>query len=218
MLIQGQVGPSSTQSVLPGSTPAVRLGQQGDLVASQLHGRYYETTYRNNVFSLSLNNVATGSTLTAYVGASGGTPALAVYNPPGSGKNLVPLMASYNNVVSAGTSAATVAWALWYGPTVAITQATLSPALNQASLQATGSSSIGYKNVATTSSTALTNAYNIGYYYWASAVGAFQSTPTLADLFGSVVIPPGSMMALGASAAATAATWQCNLIWEEVPV
>ena len=214
MLIQGQVGPSSTQSVAAGATPAVRLGQQGDMVVSELHGRYYEAAYRNNVFSLALT---TAATITAYVGGAAGTPAVAVYNPPGSGKNLVPLMASYNNVVAA-SGAGTVSWALWYGLTAAITQTSLQPPVNQASLQTSGASAIGYRQSALTSSTALTNAYNLGYYYWATAAGAFQSGPTVIDLAGSVIIPPGSMMALGGSAALTSATWQCNLLWEEVPV
>ena len=39
MIIQGQVGPAAVQSIQPGTTPAVRLGQLGDVVVSELHGR-----------------------------------------------------------------------------------------------------------------------------------------------------------------------------------
>ena len=51
MLIQGQVGPSTPQSVAPGTPVAVRQGQLGDVVVSELHGRYYEQAYRKNLFA-----------------------------------------------------------------------------------------------------------------------------------------------------------------------
>lgn len=214
MLIQGQVGPSSTQSITPGATPAMRQGQLGDVIVSELHGRYYEQAYRGNLFTLS---VSTAAAITAYIGAAGGTPALAVYNPPNSGKNLVPIQAGYNNVVAA-SAAGTVSWALWYGPTAAITQATLTYPVNNATLNRVGSVTQCFTNVALTSSTALLNAHPIGYYYWATAAGAFQSGPTFVDINGSFIVPPGTMMALGGSAALTSATWIASLVWEEVPI
>ena len=55
MLIQGQVGPASPQSVQPGTPTAVRQGQLGDVVVSELHGRYYEQAYRQNIFTLSVS-------------------------------------------------------------------------------------------------------------------------------------------------------------------
>lgn len=214
MLIQGQVGPSSTQSNTPGATPAIRQGQLGDVIVTELHGRYYEQAYRGNLFTLS---VSTAAAITAYTGAAGGTPQLAVYNPPNSGRNLVPIQAGYNNVVAA-SAAGTVSWALWYGPTVAITQTTLTYPVNNYTLNRVGSVAQCFTNIALTSSTALTNAYPIGYYYWATAAGAFQSGPTFVDINGSFIIPPGTMMALGGSAALTSATWIGSLTWEEVPI
>ena len=74
MLIQGQVGPSSTQSSSPGTNPAVRQGQLGDVIVTELHGRYYEQAYRGNLFTLS---VSTAAAITAYTGAAAGTPQLA---------------------------------------------------------------------------------------------------------------------------------------------
>lgn len=214
MLIQGQVGPSSTQSSSPGTNPAVRQGQLGDVITSNLHGAYYEQAYRGNVFTLS---VSTAAAITAYTGAAGGTPQLAVYNPPNSGRNIVPIQAGYNNVVAA-SGAGTVSWALWYGPTVPITQTTLTYPVNNATLNRVGSVTQCFTNVALTSSTALVNAYPIGFYYWATAAGAFLGGPTLVDINGSFICPPGTMMALGGSAALTSATWIGSLTWEEVPL
>jgi len=214
MLIQGQVGPSSTQSVSPGATPAIRQGQLGDVIVTELHGRYYEQAYRGNLFTLS---VSTAATITAYVGGAAGTPMLAVYNPANSGKNIVPIQAGFNNVVAA-SGAGTVSFALWFGPTVAITQTTLTNPVNNATLNRTGSVSQSFTNQALTSSTALTNAYPIGFYYWASAAGVAIGAPTFVDINGSFICPPGTMMALGGSAALTSATWIGSLTWEEVPI
>ena len=51
MLIQNQVGPvATTTSIAPGVQSPARAGQLGDTIVSELHGRYYETTYRRNHF------------------------------------------------------------------------------------------------------------------------------------------------------------------------
>jgi hypothetical protein len=214
MLVQGQVGQPTTTSIAAGTAQSIRQGQLGDIVVSELHGRYYEQAYRNNLFNLS---VTTAAAITAYTGAAGGTPQIAVYNPIGSGKNAVILYASFANIVAA-SAAGTVAWSLYFGPTAAITQTTTSSAVNMGTLQKTGSVMTGFTNVALTSSTALTNNIPIGFYYWATAAGAFNSAPTMVDLGGSLVVPPGTMVALGGSAALTSATWIGSLTWEEVPI
>ena len=51
MLTQNQVGPvATTASIAPGTLTPGRAGNLGDLIVSELHGRYYEQTYRRNVF------------------------------------------------------------------------------------------------------------------------------------------------------------------------
>lgn len=214
MLIQGQVGPAAVQSLSSGTNPTIRLGQLGDMVVSELHGRYYEQAYRGSVFSLS---VSTAAAITAYVGAAAGQPQIAVYNPVGSGKNLAILQASYNNVVAA-SAAGTVAWGIWFGPTAAPTAATNAVATNMSTLQKAGSITSCWTNTALTGSTALVNQYPAGFYYWATAAGAFQVGSPIAEPAGSIIVPPGCMFALGGTAALTSATWTGNITWEEVPV
>jgi hypothetical protein len=163
--------------------------------------------------------VATAAAITAYSGGAAGQPQIAVWNPTSSGKNLLVLAANYANVVAA-SAAGTVTWGLYYGPTANIT-ATASTAypMNQLTLQSTGSVAKAYVNTALTSSTALTNVVPLGAYYWATAAGAVmasQTSPT--EIPGWLLIPPGSMVALGGSAALTSATWQGNLVWAEIPV
>src|SRR5258705_269381 len=52
MQIQTLVGQPAANA--DGAAPQVRAGRLGDLIHSQLHGRYYEQTSRGNVFSAAL--------------------------------------------------------------------------------------------------------------------------------------------------------------------
>lgn len=212
MLLQNVVG----QPAAGGNNAIVngRSGQLGDAIVSELHGRYYETTYRGNGFLLS---VSTAAAVTAYAGAAAGTPMLALFNPVGSGKNAVLTKVAIGNVVAA-SAAGTVAFGLYFGTTAAITQATtVAPWAMNSQLQS-GSVMTGFRNVALTSGSAASNVIPVATYYWATAAGAALVTGGPIDLEGSIIIPPGSYVALGGSAALTSATWIGSMQWEEVPV
>lgn len=207
--IVGQPSSGGANAILSG-----RAGQLGDVIVSELHGRYYETTYRGNSFLLS---VSAAAAVTAFSGAAGGTPMLALFNPSGSGRNAVLSKVSVGNVVAA-SAVGTVSFALWFGATAAITQATTVTPWNMGTQLQSGSVVTGFRNVALTSSTAATNAIALSSYYWATAAGVGLVSNGVVDLEGAVIIPPGSYCALGGSAALTSATWIGSLQWEEVPV
>lgn len=212
MLLQnivGQPAAGANNALLNG-----RAGQLGDSIVSELHGRYYETNYRGNVFMLS---VSTAAAVTAYTGGAAGTPMLALFNPVGSGRNLVILKASFANVVAA-SAGGTVTFGLYFGTTATITQATTVAPWSMVTQQQSGSVATGFRNVALTSGSAASNVIALGSYYWATAAGAALVSGGPVDLEGSVIIPPGAYVALGGSAALTSATWIGSLQWEEVPV
>jgi hypothetical protein len=211
-IIQNIVGPISNATA--NAVVNGRSGQLGDAIVSQLHPRYYETTYRGNGFLLS---VSTAAAVTAYSGGAAGTPMLAVFNPAGSGKNAVVTKASIGNVVAA-SGAGTATFGLWFGTTAAITQATVVTPWSMSTQLQSGSVMTGFRNVALTSGSAANNVIPIASYYWATAAGAALVTGGPIDLEGSLIIPPGSYVALGGSAALTSATWIGSLQWEEVPV
>ena len=211
-IIQNVVGPiasSTANAVVNG-----RSGQLGDAIVSQLHPRYYETNYRNNLFGLS---VSTAAAVTAYAGGAAGTPMLCVFNPTGSGKNAVILKANVGSVVAA-SAAGTVSFGLWFGTTAAITQATVVTPWSMSTQLQSGSVMTGFRNVALTSGSAASNVIPVVSYYWATAAGVGQVTGEPVDLEGSLIIPPGCYVALGGSSALTSATWIGSLQWEEVPV
>jgi hypothetical protein len=207
--IVGQPAAGANNAILNG-----RSGQLGEAIVQELHGRYYETTYRGNSFLLS---VSTAAAVTAYTGGAAGTPMLAIFNPVGSGRNAVINKVSIGSVVSA-SSAGTVAFGLYFGTTATITQAATVTPWNMATQQQSGSVMTGFRNVALTSSTAASNAVALASYYWATAAGVGNVSPAVTDLEGAIIIPPGSYLALGGSAALTSATWIGSLQWEEVPV
>ena len=52
MIAETIVGPAATTTSIGASTQIkARSGQLGDLIVSELHGRYYETNYRRNLFA-----------------------------------------------------------------------------------------------------------------------------------------------------------------------
>ena len=96
----GQVGPvASTISLSPGTQNPLRLGNMGEQIASHLHGRAYEQTYRERRFG-ACNQAAvamTAAMATTYTG-------LAIANPAGSGFNLSMERFSYANTVAVPTA------------------------------------------------------------------------------------------------------------------
>ena len=80
MQVQSQVGPiATTQSIAPGTVVALRSGQLGDTIVSELHGRFYEQTYRGNVYTGGITAVTALSTNTITLTATT-TPILGLWN------------------------------------------------------------------------------------------------------------------------------------------
>lgn len=214
MPVTGQVGLVPSNRAGAGASalqmPLTEFGM------SEIMPRYHAMNWSGQVFSASL---FTAAAISAYIGAAGGTPAIGIFNPTNSGKNLIPLFANYANVVAA-SAAGTVAWGLYYGPTATITgTASTTYPVSQLSLVKGASVASAFVNAALTSSTAATSFIPMGAYYWATAAGAALVTPPVPYEFaGQLVIPPGSYMALGGSANLTSATWQAFLSWAELPI
>lgn len=175
------------------------------------HGRYFDTTMRGNVFSLNVN----GAAATAFVGASGGTPLIGIYNPANSGKMYSLLGVSLGLRTSGSTTAAATPFNLWGGPSVAPTGTRTNPT-SLSSLTTSGSNALGFVNTAMTGSTAINQIYPLGTYYWASAAGAVIAS-NFVDLMGLAIAIPGNLLAVGAAIVVTTAAYDATVIWEEIP-
>lgn len=216
MLLALQVGP---QVAADGSYPNARGGKAGDVVISELQGRYYEQNYRGNSFFLSVAAAAG----TAYTGAAGGTPLLALINPLGSGKNLV-LKTVAISVVASATGAGMTQFRLYGGPFTATSTGTLTTGRSALTFATGGSVAIAVSNAALTSQTpALNYIITIGTYQFAVQLTSGGPTfmlcpPILWDAGGQVIIQPGAMIALGAVTIPTAMTNDATIFWDEIPI
>lgn len=220
MQIQGSVGAPSA-SFAPGSTPTMRQGQLGDLVVSELHGKYYEQNYRGNLYSAGMTSTALSAntiTLTATT-----TPIIGVWNPVGSGKNLVILKAKCQMTVAGNSAVAPGAfvWATSIGNAAISTGIT---PLNRSTLAAAGSVGKGF-NISTaltglSANLVIQNAAGFGTLLAAQGATASPiiSGDPVEEFDGSLIVPPGGVLALLNTVSTTTISVASMLLWEEVPI
>ena len=185
------------------ATITARGGRQGETIVSQLHGRYYEQTYRNNMFSIhtqGTNVTTTAALATTFTG-------LAISNPAGSGVNLV--INKFNAVQFAVGVAGTIG--LMGG--VGVLAASLTP---QSRNIGSGAVSKALASAGATISTPLLIS-TFGSVGSAATTAYGLENGIVIFIEGSVIVPPGSFIASYTSTAQTSA-FQFGFVWEEVPI
>lgn len=211
-----------------GTTPTARGGRTGEAILSELHGRFYEQNSRGGVFSggMALTSINASSFTTGTLSASC-TPVAGVWNPSTAIVNLVILQATLGVTMTAlqATGCGPFVWASSVGNTAISTGNT---PLNRKTLVAAGSSAKDMTGVALTG---LTNALTVKF---GSALGGGSATSTAflatqagpqtqqasasENIDGSIIVPPGGVLALLATATPVAHSAVSSLIWEEVAV
>jgi hypothetical protein len=122
------------------------MGNLGDGIVSELHGRYYEQAYRRNLFNAA-NQAATTTTAalaTTYTG-------LCLSNPIGSGINIVLTKVGYAFTV-AFPAAASIGLMCGYNSSTNVTHTT--PGTPRANFFGVGSAGLGLVDTACTMPTA----------------------------------------------------------------
>jgi hypothetical protein len=185
-------------------------GISGGQRVNDAHGRYLDAVLGNRMFFLSFS----AATASAYTGTAAGTPLVAVHNPANSGKFIVAAAVGFA-LRNQSSGAGQLSLNIWTGPSVSPTGTRTNPT-SVLSQTASGSSSLGFVNVALTGSTALNLALPIFTHYWATAASA-MSVPGLFDIAGLIVAAPGNQIALGATTVLTSLTLDGALYWEEIP-
>lgn len=180
-----------------------RGGKQGDVIVSELHGRYYEQTYRGNMFSVQTQG--TGVTTTAALATT--FTGLAVGNPAGSGVNLV--MNKFTCAQFAVGAAATIGV---MGAAGSIT-ASLTP---QSRVIGGGQVSKATATAGQTISTPVLIS-TFGSVGSLATTGYGLEAGILVDFEGSIIVPPGSFIA-SYTAIVTTSALQFSFAWEEVPL
>lgn len=223
--VQGQVGP---QVVNDGSPATMRLEKSGGQVIQQAHGRLYEANYRGALYSggmglTAINNV---TYTTGTLGATC-TPVLGVWNPATSAVNLAILQAVLGLTITAlqATGAAPFAWATANAQAAITTGA---QPLSRKTLAQAGSAARDLTNLALTGlvgnlsvrgAAALGGGSGEGAAFLATAAGMQTAQlPTVEQIDGAIIVPPGGVLALLATTTPVAHSASSMLLWEEVPV
>lgn len=209
MVIQGQVGAPTTTSSIASLTPTViRMGNMGDTIMSELHGRYYEAVYRRSVFSAS--NQAAVATVALGTTANTG---LTISNPVGSTVNLVLLKGSYALSVAA-PAAGYLGIETGYNSSTNVTHTAAATVYNN--FIGVGASGTGLVDTSATHPTAAIGRLLLCNTSTIATTAYNGSAPQVLDLEGSIILPPGAYAAYYTFATNTAA-WFFSWTWEEVP-
>lgn len=223
MLVQGTTGPVNFGD---GVNPPLRQGRQGDVIVSALHGEMYEQNYRGNLYftghtaltALSANTISLTATT---------TPILGLWNPLSSTVNLVVLHAMLNVVANNLTSGAAPGGLMW---AVSSGNGAISTGLtpyNAKSLIAAGSQARGFAGA--TALTGLTNNLVIAAganftspsgltYTTLASTALLQPFGGFENFDGSLIVPPGGVLALLNTVSSTVFSAYGRILWEEVPV
>lgn len=211
MLIQGQVGQPGVRSITPGANPVIRQGQQSDIIVSELHGRYYETTYNRNMYTATLTSGTTTSAAlaTAHTG-------LLLLNPNNSQVNFVINKVGMTFLV-AFSAASAIGIQVGNQSTAVLSSLTTTNTQTRNNFLGAPNSTVGLTySAATTTSPSLLQLFGAGL------TGAITTVPQIPgfflDLEGSVIVPPGSWIATYTSTASGASGTFASFTYEEVPV
>lgn len=223
--IEGQVG---EKLLAEGANETFRQSKTGEICTTDTHARFYEAASRGKLFGggMTTTTIAAATYTTATLGATC-TPIIGLYNPTGSGKNFVVMQAKAIPVNTAlqTTGAGALMWCTSIG-NGALTLGT-NP-LNLLTLQATGS--VG-KDMSGIALTGLTNNLVVRFAsglgsgpmnntsFLQTAVGALSpQVPNVDNVDGSIIVPPGGVLALLSTTQAVAISIASSLIWEEVTI
>jgi len=226
MFLQNIVG-SPAQSAAANTPVNGRAGQLGDMIVSELHGRFYEQVYRGNVYVAGTTIAAlSGNTITL---TSSTTPILGIWNPQTSPVNAVILQASLtvvSNNLTSGAGPGVFVWAVSSGNNAISTG---SAAYNAKTLTTIGSQCKHFPLSGPTALTGITNNLVIvggadfpspsGMTY--TTIGSTTLMPSFTgvqNFDGSVIVPPGGVLALLNTTSSTTFSAAGRLLWEEVPL
>lgn len=222
MLSEQRTGPIVTSD---GAVNPARADKQGATVTTDAHGRFQEAALRGYLFSagMTLTSISNASFTTGTLGATC-TPIIGLWNPFGSGKNLVLLQARLQMVTTAITTPTGPGGLVW---ATSVNQSAISTGitpLSRLSLTASGAVGKGFANTALTGlSGNLTVQEASGFSTFVNnqstaetGAGFYTSHGGIEVLDGAFIIPPGGVIALLGTTTPVAISATSSILWEEV--
>jgi hypothetical protein len=225
-VLKGFVGPT-LQSDGQGPDTGFRQGQLGDLIASELHGRFYEQVFRGNVYSNGADLTALSANTITLTPTT--TPILGVWNPLTSPVNLVILQASVGFVLNTLTAPVAPGPLRWASSINNGAISTGSAPFNRKTLANSGSQAKGFAFVALTGLTNNLVVFEGSDFPQASGqtAGTIAASTTssqfaagfngVQNFDGGLIVPPGGVLALINTTSTTTYSATGRLMWEEVP-
>jgi hypothetical protein len=217
MQLNTQVGP---QTNAVGATPALRSGNAGDGIFSELNARYYENTYRGNTFFLDSDSVTLAAANTTKTALGTAKFINGFYNPVGSGKNAV-ILTSLISVVSG-----TVTGPFVYNYLTGVVSTSASTGTIRSGLLAATANTVVIPQVGVILNSAVPSA-TTALQQLATLGGPFAVVPTAVgspavntveeEVAGRIIVPPGCFFGLMQIGASTAIV-QSTLSWAEVAI
>lgn len=203
MELQTTVGASINAN---GAKPNLRSDKTGALVMTQAHCFYQEMSLGGNSY-IGINPA--GTPVVTQAGLSATTPALTLYNPIGSGYNLVIISAGISMTTSPA-AACTIMLAYNLSSAAAPTATTLANVTN--SMLGVGRLPVGQcYRIATLA------AAPVAFRLLGGNIGASPTNATKLDdkINGEVIITPGVAVSFQTT---SAASLLCSISWEEISI
>jgi hypothetical protein len=213
MLVQLQVGQQNSGK---GANPTARGGVQGDVIVSELHGRYAESNVNGNIFHATNTGVgitlAAANAIGAAVPAAGAAqPILGLVNPSNSGVYLVVNRAKV--LTLSGTPGGGFVFGFLNNQAGQYTGVVTNKGVQGSTLQ-TGGKAIVVPNLALTGTTNLVS--ELRQIGGPAAVAAGAGVYTVEEeTAGDILVPPGAILGIFAQAAGTTHIVKASLTWEE---
>lgn len=216
------------QSAKKTGTVVARATATGETSVQDAHGRFQESALSGSLFSggMTLTSINAATFTTATLGATC-TPILGVWNPTNSGKNVVVLQAKLQAIITA--LQVTGAGAFMWASSIGNGALTLGNApFNRGTGVATGSVAKDMSGIALTG---LTNnlvvrdasslsggaASNVSTLQTAAGLQP-APVPSVDNVDGSIVVPPGGVLALLCTSTPVAISAASSIMWEEVAI
>lgn len=212
----GTVSAPSTASAAVGSNQPALQGRQGDLVFSELNGKYYTDAYNGNVFQGGIAVL----TVPAFAGSLASV--FSLYNPAGSTRNLAVVSVDLGIILATTV----VNFVGLYGQFGIGSNTTIPSSITVAStntpsngIYGAGSVSQGKFLSAATHVGASTTFQLLDIVTTFGAVTTTNASPIHRDYDGALILPPGSIVSLAMSTAAgTASGLAASIRWVEKPL
>ena len=216
-ILYGTTGLNVVVGNAAGTNVPTAQGPAGELLAAEIHGKFYHPNRAGNVFYLA--TAAAGTTVP--VQATNLVSTFTLWNPLGSNKNIELIRYSYG-LLSATVVVSDIS--LYVQPGVGsavaapgtLTLLTIRSAAGGGATPTIASVCTGY-SAATLVDAVGTNLFRGPTMTSFGATTSTNTTPINYDFDGSFIMPPGTLITMAGTAAQSAAGSQC-LTWSEWPV